>query len=240
MVKTDLTLSFRSMLGRVKPLRDWYREWSRSRRTRDLCLFNSIVSSGELEGKWWIWGGSLLGLVRSGDILPWDTDLDVAVRRQDLAALMGTVERLCAAGFEATSNFFDGERLVALHLTRHSFDFDFSVLDEVGEVGEVGSVAPGELEYRGFTTRDGEVVLIVGRVPAQDLGSLDAWGCSWPCAADRDRDLSALYGSDWRTPNTAWSALHSPSLLRVATFSGNLAGWTPLDRFGARVNVENL
>ena len=234
MVKTDLTLSLRRFLGRVTPLRDRYREWNRERRTRDLRLFNRIVSSGELEGKWWIWGGSLLGLVRSGDILPWDTDLDVAVRRNDLPALMSTVEGLRAAGFETTSNFFDGERLVALHLTRHGFDFDFSILDEIGEL------PPKVLEYRGFTTRNGEVVLIVGRVPAQELASIDAWGCSWPCAADLDRDLSALYGSDWRTPNAAWSALQSPSLLRVTTYSGNLAGWTPLDRFGARARAEGL
>lgn len=225
--KADPILALRAALGRVAPLRDTYRSWRRSRRVRDIRLFHRVVSSGDLEGRWWIWGGSLLGLERSGDILPWDTDLDVAVRRKDLPALMRTVERLRRAGFEATSNFFDGDRLIALHLAKHGFDFDFSVLDEVG---------PDELEYRGFTTKDGELILLEGRVPAQDLSRIDAWGCSWPCAADRDRDLAALYGSDWRTPNPGWSALDSPSLARAAPYPGTLAGWTPLDPLGAKLN----
>ncbi|NXS12245.1 FKRP protein, partial [Neodrepanis coruscans] len=43
---------------------------------------------GELEKagvRYWLEGGSLLGAVRSGDIIPWDYDVDLGIYREDLA-----------------------------------------------------------------------------------------------------------------------------------------------------------
>lgn len=217
------TLALRTVLGRVGALKSAYRSAYAWRRKRDLRRFHRAVSSSELAGRWWIWGGTLLGLRRSGDILAWDRDLDVAVRRSDLPALMRTIDSLTALGFKTQENFLDRGELVAVHLVRHGFDYDFSVLDDAGS---------GKLGYRAFTVRDDEVVLIEGTVPAQSLGSIRAWGCDWPCAADPDVDLSALYGSGWRTPNPAWSALDSPSIASVTPCRRPPGGWTPLTPAG--------
>jgi len=223
------TLALRTVLGRVRALKVAYRRAYAWRRRRDLRRFHQAVSSSELAGRWWIWGGTLLGLRRSGDILDWDRDLDVAVRRADLPALMRTIDSLVALGFKAQENFLDRGQLVAAHLVRHGFDYDFSVLDEADD---------GKLRYRAFTVRDDEVVLIEGAVPSQSLGSIRAWGCDWPCASDADVDLSALYGSSWRIPNPAWSALDSPSILSVTPCNRPSSGWTPLTRTGQIVPAQ--
>lgn len=240
-LKADVTLALRSAMGRVQPLKATYRRWYGRRRSDDLRAFHQVLSSSELDGRWWIWGGALLGLERGGDILPWDTDFDVAIRRQDLPALMRTVDILDRRGFKPEANFFDGEDLIAVHLVRHGFNYDFSVLDDVvPDEGGAGAARPGgthpeELLYRALTTRAGEVVLLKGRVPTQELSTIHAWGCAWPCAADRDVDLGALYGASWRVPDPGWSALDSPSILRVTPYLGAVGGWTPLDATGAKL-----
>ncbi len=217
------TLAVRTALGRVGILKAAYRKAYAWRRRRDLRCFYQAVSSSELSGRWWIWGGTLLGLRRSGDILAWDRDLDVAIRRKDLPALMRTIDSLTALGFKTRENFLDRGELVALHLVRHGFDYDFSVLDDAND---------GKLRYRAFTVRDGGVVLIEGSVPAQSLASIRAWGCDWPCAADSDADLSALYGVGWRVPDPSWSALDSPSITKVTPCVRPGGGWTPLSPTG--------
>lgn len=91
-------------------------EWYGCKKTTERC-FSSIVNDMPdylYEGKWtppcclhhlretavhvltilekyeirhWLEGGSLLGAVRSGDIIPWDSDVDIGVYEEDIAKL---------------------------------------------------------------------------------------------------------------------------------------------------------
>ncbi|KAJ8879733.1 hypothetical protein PR048_020341 [Dryococelus australis] len=44
-------------------------------------VFDNLEASGV---RYWLEGGSLLGAMRSGDILPWDYDVDVGIYRDDI------------------------------------------------------------------------------------------------------------------------------------------------------------
>jgi phosphorylcholine metabolism protein LicD len=56
-------------------------------------VFDRLDAAGV---RWWLEGGSLLGAARNGDLIPWDYDVDVGIRSEDIAkcaelALLDTV-----------------------------------------------------------------------------------------------------------------------------------------------------
>lgn len=51
----------------------------------DVCLRHNL--------KWWVDGGTLLGTVRDGHMIPWDDDVDVVMPREDYFRLLALAER---------------------------------------------------------------------------------------------------------------------------------------------------
>lgn len=82
--------------------------------------------------RWWLEGGSLLGAVRSGDIIPWDYDVDVGIYSQDIdrcpqlkAARWQTLEDTDGFVWQRASNggFFVVHYSTANHLHVDVFPF---------------------------------------------------------------------------------------------------------------------
>jgi hypothetical protein len=51
---------------------------------RMIAMFFRLVDVLEAERiEWWLEDGSLLGIIRDGDLIPWDHDMDISVRGED-------------------------------------------------------------------------------------------------------------------------------------------------------------
>lgn len=65
-------------------------------------MFKALDNAGV---RWWLEGGSLLGAMRSSDIIPWDYDVDIGIMRDDidkcpeLSALKSAPYRVSPEGF---------------------------------------------------------------------------------------------------------------------------------------------
>ena len=58
---------------------------------RMLKVFANVCAEYDLE--WWVDGGTLLGTVRDGHIIPWDDDIDVTMPRKDYDVLLKIAEQ---------------------------------------------------------------------------------------------------------------------------------------------------
>ena len=165
----------------------------------DLQHLHDLLSTSDLAGHYWMWGGLILGWAREGRVLAHDRDADFAVRVEDVGYLLDAVPTLAKGGFKPHRRYRNSDgQLTELTFRRHRTLFEFFVLDEVGD----------ELRYYVYGWPPDNLVEVEARIPRQELVSFDFLGRTWLRHADFERELEALYG-DRRTPNEDWSYLEN-------------------------------
>jgi hypothetical protein len=140
--------------------------------------------------RWWVDFGTLLGLVRDGQLIPWDDDVDVGIEAHDLPALLAALE---AQGVEYAFSFRDERHLVHLYGAK--------ALDVwVWEPDEAGGLV---LWCRHpWTAKTPLPAVHVAAAAGQQLAAVTERSTGHVFPAPRlAEDLLALrYGSDWRVP----------------------------------------
>ncbi len=154
---------------------------------------------------WHLEGGTLLGIVRDGDLLPWDTDMDVSVQADDAPHLMKVLRealpwaqwRLAPRRFAADGPAWRRGQLRLLKVASRRFGFlDGALRLDVF----VKYLADGHVWWQAEEK--------VMRVPAMLYAAHDVipWrGGTLRAPADHQRYLTLKYG-DWRRPVREWKA----------------------------------
>lgn len=157
----------------------------------EMRRLNDVLEATPMAGRYWVWGGLLLGWAREGRVLANDTaDVDFAFRDSDFERMRQSIPTLEARGFRlihAVRN--TAGDLSVLVLERSGIHFDFLKLTRIGD------------RYRYFGSFWS--VQVVGEIPAQPLEPFEMFGRTWLKSKDHDLELTALYG-DWRTPRSDW------------------------------------
>lgn len=136
----------------------------------------------------WLFGGLLLGLARSGDVIPWDRDVDVSILRARSQAFVSTgIRDLVSAGFAFSGAWINNDgQLTELTFRRRGFKFDVFLVDEL----------EGRFQWHYYWRR----VQRVRGCQAHGLTETVFGACAWRVPADLDAYLTALYGN-WRVPD---------------------------------------
>ncbi len=167
-------------------------------------LRDAVEACDELGLEYHLEGGTLLGIVRDGDILPWDHDTDVSIMREDVRRIPELIEKLKSRGWRASERAYQwdksyartGEtRLVKVKGRRFFFFPDQHMLDVFVKTRSGGHV---------YWQAVGETM----RVPESHYDGYDTveWqGLKVKTPVDYDTYLTLKYG-DWRTPVKEWNA----------------------------------
>jgi hypothetical protein len=184
-----------------------------------LQLLHDTLVGTALAGRYWVWGGLLIGWAREGAPLAHDSrDADFCIRTADVAHLHGAVPALADAGFAPALRFVTNDgRAVEYCFARDGAKFEFFVLEPAG----------GRLRYYDFSDGaqdDGPPTQATAEIDEQALVPFELVGRTWLKHADHDAELTAMYG-DWRTPDAAWWYMDDMAIVeRTAwTRAGELA-----------------
>jgi hypothetical protein len=134
----------------------------------------------------WLDYGALLGAVRSGELVPWDSDVDWGIFREDLPRLRALESEIAAAAHELDTRDPEIWRINFSAANTQHVDL-FPHYRENGLVKlRYGSAPP---ERWGFEERF-----------LDQLENVSLYGREYPAPSPVSEFLALRYGPDWKTP----------------------------------------
>jgi hypothetical protein len=177
-------------------------DWGEGHVRPECCtehLLELIRFADELLGehgiRHWLDFGTLLGAVRDGTLIPWDTDADFGILARDAEAVVALREEIEAYGH---SLFLDDPAVIRLHYSESNrLGLDLTLWHE-----RDGLLACDESPLDVWPGMHDRLSFPAGVV--ERLTEVELDGRSYPAPADAERLLAEhRYGPDWRTPTRA-------------------------------------
>jgi hypothetical protein len=179
-------------------------EAERQRMVADLQLLNDVLASTPIAGRYWLFGGLVLGLAREGRLMDHDLDdADFAYLGEDEDLLLESFPALEEAGFTLTYRYPGATGMATEYsFARRGAKFEFFRID----------VVDGSFRWFNYGTCLEGPVRNECRIPAQPLGEVSLVDRTWLGSRDEDLELTALYG-DWRTPDPGFEYMDAPTIV---------------------------
>jgi hypothetical protein len=210
----------RSLADRVAErisIRAWQRlpAARRAELARSLMKLNEVLAHTPLAGRYWVWGGMLLGWAREGRLLAGDCDVDFGLFREDLPNFWQSAGIVEKAGFRLNRALTNssGELTEFIFLRRY-LKYEFFVVDRLPEAYQYWTYYPPKrLEMR-------------CSIPAFKLAPFELFDRIWPKPEDHDVHLTAVYGN-WRLPDPDyWYVDNERSIVERTEWRGRVV-WAP-------------
>jgi hypothetical protein len=173
---------------------------------QDLQVLNDTLARSPIAGRYWLFGGLVLGWARERAVLGHDAvDADFAFFAEDEPLLQASFEHLYAAGFSPLYRFPGAGRPTTEYSFRKDHrKFEFFRINVVGD----------RFHFHNYGVGPTGPVTNVCALPAQPLEEIRFLERTWLKVRDHDAELTANYG-DWRTPDPDWNYLESPSIVET-------------------------
>jgi hypothetical protein len=192
----------------AEPAADPALEADRQEMIGHLRLLNDTLARTPMAGRYWVFGGLLLGYAREGNVLLHDSvDADFAVRREDLPLLESCVPALAEAGFRPLLRYpgLHGEAF-EWSFQRGKAKLEFFRHDLVEDSFQYHVCGWRDWDSpRGHVYNDYEI-------PAQPLEEFRFLGRTWLKPRDHALQLAAMYG-DWETPEPGWNYMKGANII---------------------------
>ena len=186
-------------------------EYSHAKYTQvvaDLQLLNDVLAASPLAGRYWMFGGMLIGWARDGDLIRGvDEDFDFVFHDADLDRFRYAITDLVRAGFLPRYKFPSVfEPASTLSLVRHGTRFDFFRAQPHGVDSYI------LYSYHNYVVSAGGPVRTTHSYRDQPLVPIEYLDRLWLKSQDHDLELTQEYG-DWRTPDPGWSGFNSRNII---------------------------
>jgi len=160
----------------------------------------------QVQIKYLLEAGTLLGIIRENRLLPWDTDLDITVSAEFLEPLLQNRWKLWLHGYRTRIRYFKRDmgpfkknqvRLIRVQTTHFFFFKDSSLMDIF--------IKYKRGDYYEWVVSERDPIL--KRAPAHfydELKRIPFHGSSYCVPKDSEGYLAYHYGNDWKTPVKTW------------------------------------
>lgn len=165
---------------------------------KNLILLNDILSRVGFEGKYWVWGGLLLGWAREGKLLHFDNDADFGFFSEDRNSFIKVMDKLIEAGFKFEKSFINKRGVTTEYVFCKNYRrFEFFEFDKKVDGVYYWLYSSDHIckEAKAVMPWDGK------------LATFDFLERTWNKPADHESFLTAIYG-DWLIPNSGWHYIH--------------------------------
>lgn len=133
--------------------------------------------------KWHLANGVLLGAYRDGDLIPWDSDVDIDAKAEELVPhAKQVVASLKATGFRVKVKRYKKK---IIKITGYKYNHMYAL--KAWRKHKKGMRKYWDLIY----------------VPVKhfdNTGTVELRGVKYPCPAQTEKYLEHVYGRDWKTP----------------------------------------
>jgi hypothetical protein len=159
------------------------------RRERGLIHLHDLLAQTPLAGKYWIVLGLLLGCIRDGEPMRWDTDADFGFLEEHLDEFLAAVRVLESKGFRLRPVPVNNDgTMTKWALKYQGVKYEFYLFRRIN----------GKLRWY-YHSRN-PALEVVNEVDAHELDEIELYGRRWLKPANHEDYLKSLYG-DWRTPD---------------------------------------
>ena len=168
----------------------------------------------------WMYGGSLLGYVRNGKLIPWDKDVDLFVWKKDYHKVMDLKEVFKKEGFNCLTK--DGCVMLKwadknMTIAHYTLNGDEAFLEKLCTRNKIGNIIYFGLLVKAikhnmkrticflkwFLLKTNSAYKIRQVVPShfyQKLKTINVLGVDLKVPAETEEYLEYTFGEDWRTP----------------------------------------
>lgn len=152
--------------------------------------------------RWWLEAGTCLGVIREGDFIRHDPDLDIGIAPGQTAKWDAVRDALLAEGFDLYKEWREGKRKIELSMSFKGLKVDLFWFYEKGKDYWHGAYGPSAEGKWGS-----QMVFLPHVFPARlfaNLKELIFRGNRCFVPSPPEEYLSRRYGKDWRVPNKAY------------------------------------
>lgn len=153
-------------------------------------ILKDVASKLEKMGvRYWIDGGTVLGLYRDGQLISYDRDMDFVIHYCDLDKI--------------NMDAFDNYDWYISKLKGKTISIDLFV-DKIGINLFMAYDKGKKIECNGIKGGTHRIIFRCPKKYIENLSSVKLEGKSYPCPSDTDKYLTKKYGK-WRIPQEKWS-----------------------------------
>lgn len=153
---------------------------------------------------YYVYAGTLLGLIRDGKFISWDFDIDYAIVITPEFTWDKLEEIMCRSGFRKTREFvYEGE------VKERSYAIGKLNIDFFGQFYEGDHMIQYSFEYRTdckYKSDNERSVYLVTLPKVTKTKKVELGTTSVSVPENSEELLAAIYNEDWRIPNPNWKS----------------------------------
>jgi len=201
---------------------DFYHDMQRYNTKRELSYnlkkITSILKDNNIH--FWMYGGALLGYVRTGDLISWDNDIDLFVWKSDYHKILQLKHKFTESGYKCSVR--DGCIMLKwkdynVTIVHYTLDNDIAYLEKLCTRNKLGNIIYYGLLcktlYHNMTRTStflkwlllkiNSAYKVRQQVPShfyQNLKTINLCNVNLKVPAETEAYLEYTFGADWRTP----------------------------------------